>query len=109
MTKYTEYKRNGKSRYQVVVPVMAKDLIAHDGTKIKRTMSITVYCVLAGDTLVHAGLGSFGRVVNGKVEESLPKLIQYAHDQYKEYKKPAEQKALEAIIHNEPVLRESAA
>lgn len=86
--KVSEYKRGNSKRFQLIIPVMFNPLVALDGTKIQRTGSLTVYCVAAGDTLVHAGLGSFGRIVDGKVEVTLPKLIAASHEAYKMYKQP---------------------
>jgi hypothetical protein len=53
-------------------------------------------------------MGSFGKLVNGKPEITLPKILQAPHEAYKEYKKPQEQKAIEAILHHDTVLQEAA-
>jgi hypothetical protein len=107
--KVTQYTKGKQARFQIIVPVMLQPFVLPDGKKIQRTHSFTFYAQLTGDSIVHSGMGSFGKLVNGKPEIKLPSILQTPHEAYKEFKKPAEQKAIEAIIHNEPVLRENAA
>lgn len=106
--KVTQYTKNKQTRFQIIVPVMLEPLIAANGKKIQRPHSFTFYAQLTGDSISHSSMGSFGKLVNGKPEITLPKILQAPHEAYKEYKKPEEQKRLEAIIHHDAVLSEAA-
>jgi hypothetical protein len=106
--KVTQYTKGKQTRFQIIVPVMLEPFVLATGKKIQRTHSFTFYAQLAGDSIVHAGMGSFGKLVNGKPEITLPKILQAPHEAYKEYKKPEEQKRLEAILHHDTVLQEVA-
>lgn len=106
--KVTQYTKNKKTRFQIIVPVMLQHLTAYDGKKINRTGSITRYVHLEGENLVSlqgAMKIPFGKMVDGKPELTLPGLLRGAHEAYKEYKKPAAQKALEAVLDNDSVLK----
>jgi hypothetical protein len=109
--KVTQYTKGKQARFQIIVPVMLQHLTAYDGKKINRTASVTRYVHLEGDTLISLQ-GTmkipFGKMVDGKPEIALPGLLRGAHEAYKEYKKPAVQKALEAIIHHDNVLSNAA-
>jgi hypothetical protein len=106
--KVTQYTKGKQTRFQIIVPVMLEPFVLATGKKVQRPHSFTFYAQLAGDSITHAGMGSFGKLVNGKPEITLPKILQAPHDAYKEYKKPEEQKRLEAILHHEAVLKEAA-
>lgn len=103
--KVTQYTKGKQTRFQIIVPVMREPFVLPSGKKVQRPHSFTFYAQLAGDSIIHGGMGSFGKLVNGKPEITLPKILQAPHEAYKEYKKPQEQKALEAILANEPTLK----
>lgn len=106
--KVTQYTKGKRTRFQIIVPVMLEPFVLPSGKKIQRPHSFTFYAQLAGDSITHAGMGSFGKLVNGKPEITLPKILQAPHEAYKEYKKPEEQKRLEAIIPHDNVLSNAA-